>query len=304
MMTINKPTDALWRHISQHICEVTHSPCTIHSSSSVSGGDISQAYVISTEDSRYFVKLNTIDNMDMFVAEEKGLDILGKMSSTLSIAPKSIACGCFENHAYIVLEYLELESKGNEFELGELLAKIHQQTHDSGSHGWPESNFIGTSPQKNDWKNQWVDFWLDNRLSPQLDLAEKNGHGYVTERLRKNLIRATQSLLSNHTPQNSLLHGDLWRGNAGFSAGNPIVYDPACYYGDRETDLALTELFGGFSSDFYAGYRSVLPIDSGYQQRKVIYNLYHLLNHLNLFGTGYLGQVKFDAEKVIEMGAG
>jgi fructosamine-3-kinase len=136
------------------------------------------------------------------------------------------------------------------------------------------------TPQQNSWCDDWAEFWRTRRMQPQLDLARRNGFD----------LEATFDL-GNHRPQPSLLHGDLWSGNAGFTAQGPVVFDPAVYYGDREADLAMTELFGGFPRQFYQAYNDAWPLEEGYQRRKPLYNLYHLLNHLNLFGGGYLGQV-------------
>jgi fructosamine-3-kinase len=160
--------------------------------------------------------------------------------------------------------------------MGSMLARAHSRP--GPRFGWHRDNYIGSSPQQNGWCDDWAEFWRERRLRPQLERAG----------LRANLDR----LLEGHKPQPSLLHGDLWSGNVGFTKDGPVVFDPAVYYGDREADLAMTELFGGFSREFYDAYQEVLPLDAGYEKRKHLYNLYHLLNHLNLFGGGYLGQVK------------
>jgi fructosamine-3-kinase len=149
--------------------------------------------------------------------------------------------------------------------------------------GWPRDNYIGATPQANAWCDDWAEFWRERRLRPQLEQARSKGFdlGKI----------ALEDLLIKHQPEPALLHGDLWSGNAGFTAEGPVVFDPAVYYGDREADLAMTELFGGFPREFYDAYNEAWPLEAGYAQRKHLYNLYHLLNHLNLFGGGYLGQV-------------
>jgi protein-ribulosamine 3-kinase len=177
---------------------------------------------------------------------------------------------------YIRLEFLQLERNGDWSALGRMLATLHRQT--GPRFGWHRDNYIGLSPQQNGWCDDWAEFWRERRIRPQ---AERAG-------LEVNLGR----LLEDHKPQPSLLHGDLWSGNAGFTAEGPVIFDPAVYYGDREADLAMTELFGGFPRAFYDAYRKEWPVDDGYEKRKHLYNLYHLLNHLNIFGGGYLGQVK------------
>ena len=160
--------------------------------------------------------------------------------------------------------------------MGRMLAKLHRVT--GPRFGWHRDNWIGLSPQQNGWCDDWAEFFWERRIRPQ---AERAG-----------LQVSRGGLLENHKPQPSLLHGDLWSGNAGFTAEGPVIFDPAVYYGDREADLAMTELFGGFPREFYDAYRKEWPVDDGYEKRKPLYNLYHLLNHLNLFGGGYLGQVK------------
>ncbi len=177
------------------------------------------------------------------------------------------------------MEFLELKSRGDFAALGRMLATIHRTQ--GGRFGWARDNYIGSTPQLNGAYENWAEFWRARRLEPQLALAKRNGYDLDADNVTQ--------LLEGHTPAPSLLHGDLWSGNGGFLAGGaPVLFDPAVYYGDREADLAMTELFGGFPREFYSAYG---PLPAGYQQRKHLYNLYHLLNHLNLFGGGYLGQV-------------
>src|SRR5262245_18398887 len=162
-----------------------------------------------------------------------------------------------------------------------MLANAHRKP--GPRFGWQRDNYIGSTPQQNGWCNDWIVFWVTRRLEPQISLARDKGFDVSLPSTR---------MLESHRPQPALLHGDLWSGNAGFTAEGPVVFDPAVYYGDREADLAMTELFGGFPREFYRAYNEAYPLPGGYEQRKHLYNLYHLLNHLNLFGGGYLGQVK------------
>jgi fructosamine-3-kinase len=157
-----------------------------------------------------------------------------------------------------------------------MLAKLHRVT--GPRFGWHRDNHIGLSPQQNSWCDDWATFFWERRIRPQAERA-----GLQIKRTK---------LLENHKPQPSLLHGDLWSGNVGFTAEGPVIFDPAVYYGDREADLAMTELFGGFPDEFYRAYDEAFPLEEGYEQRKHLYNLYHLLNHLNIFGEGYRGQVE------------
>ncbi|TXL12409.1 hypothetical protein BMR05_15450 [Methylococcaceae bacterium HT4] len=176
-------------------------------------------------------------------------------------------------------------------QLGRQLAELHQTRQDY--FGWHHDNFIGSNQQRNTRDNNWVNFWQEQRLMAQLKLASENGYTGKIQQQGEQLCLLIPEFFSSYQPQASLLHGDLWSGNAAADAeGRAIIYDPACYYGDRETDIAMTELFGGFSADFYAAYEEAWPLDSGYKTRKTLYNLYHILNHLNLFGSGYLCQAE------------
>lgn len=158
-----------------------------------------------------------------------------------------------------------------------MLATLHRST--GPRYGWQKDNWIGLAPQPNAWSDDWAQFFVEYRLAPQ---ARRAGIA----------LPDVKRLLEDHHPAPSLLHGDLWSGNVGFTPEGPVLFDPAVYYGDREADLAMTELFGGFAPAFYAAYREALPLPEGYELRKHVYNVYHLLNHLNLFGSGYLPQVQ------------
>ncbi len=197
-------------------------------------------------------------------------------------APEPLAQGVASEQAYLLLEYLELNNKGEFAALGRMLAQAHRTP--GPRFGWARDNYIGFTPQRNGWCDDWSEFWRERRMRPQIELANRNGFD----------LRSIDPgpLLADHKPQPSLLHGDLWSGNAGFTSEGPVVFDPAVYYGDREADMAMTELFGGFPREFYRAYNEVYPLPAEYEKRKHLYNLYHLLNHLNLFGGGYLGQVK------------
>lgn len=181
---------------------------------------------------------------------------------------------------FLVLEKLDLRRDGDWEALARMLASLHRTT--GPRFGWHRDNWIGRSPQKNEWRDDWATFFRECRLQPQLETARRNGHR----------ITVSSNLLKDHKPAPSLLHGDLWSGNAGFIAEGPVLFDPAVYYGDRETDLAMTELFGGFPARFYEAYDEAFPLPEGYEARKHLYNLYHLLNHLNIFGEGYLAEVQ------------
>ena len=248
----------------------------IESASSASGGCIHDCYQVRISGEPRFLKVNAIRYADAFAAEADGLQAL----RTLGVrAPVPIRHGVAGNEAYLLLECLELKGKGDFAALGRMLANAHRKP--GPRFGWARDNYIGSTPQSNGWCDDWTEFWRERRIRPQLERAGLEINFPVLDRL-----------LENHRPQPSLLHGDLWSGNAGFTKEGPVVFDPAVYYGDREADLAMTELFGGFPREFSRAYDEAFPLSPGYEKRKHLYNLYHLLNHLNLFGGSYLGQVK------------
>ena len=235
----------------------------------------------------YFIKLNSASRADMFAAEALGLREL-QDSHTLRV-PETVCWGDDGESAYLVLEDLELGGRGDLAALGEGLAAMHRVTRER--FGWDTDNTIGSTLQINTCEHNWVDFWRTQRLQFQLELAAQNGHGGRLQSQGEKLLDAFPALFADYSPPASLLHGDLWSGNYAFiRSGEPVIYDPAVYYGDREADLAMTELFGGFGADFYAAYRANYPLDAGYGVRKTLYNLYHILNHLNIFGEGYRSQ--------------
>jgi fructosamine-3-kinase len=248
----------------------------IDSARSVPGGCIHRCYEVRVGGARRFLKTNGVEYADAFAAEADGLRALRDAGLR---APEPLACGVNGRHAYLLLEFLELTSRGDFAALGRMLAKAHRRP--GQRFGWARDNYIGSTPQRNAWCDDWVEFWRERRLRPQLEMA-----GLDVD------LGALDRLMENHKPKPSLLHGDLWSGNAGFTRDEPVVFDPAVYYGDREADVAMTELFGGFPREFYKAYNETFPLEAGYEKRKHLYNLYHLLNHLNLFGGGYLEQVR------------
>ena len=225
-----------------------------------------------------FLKEAAPERADAFAAEADGLEALRPHIRVPKVLDRGIEGDKAGGKAFIVLERLDLQRSGDYAALGRMLAALHRQT--NPRFGWQRDNYIGLTPQINSWRDSWADFFRECRIRPQLELARRNSFD-----LEVNFD------LVNHRPQPSLLHGDLWSGNVGFTPG-PVVFDPAVYYGDREADLAMTELFGGFPREFYRAYDEAFPLDPGYEKRKHLYNLYHLLNHLNIFGGSYLGQVR------------
>lgn len=268
------------------------SPPDIEAASAVAGGSISRAVRIESGDRRWFVKLNDAGLTEMFTAEADGLSALAACPALR--VPRVVGHGVSGGTAYLMLEFLPLQAlreRAPGAAAGKALATLHRIT--GAQYGWHRANFIGTTPQDNAEHRTWPFFFARRRLRPQLERAKKNGyHGQLIasgERLSEQLA----ALFVDHQPQPSLLHGDLWSGNAATDeAGTLVLFDPAVYFGDREADLAMTELFGGFPDSFYAAYREAWPLDDGFEQRKTLYNLYHVLNHLNLFGRSYLHQAE------------
>jgi len=236
---------------------------------------------------RWFVKTAMPRFAAVLEAEADALDAL-QATKTVRV-PNVVAHGESEATHWLVLDWLDLRplDRASAAKLGAALAALHRAPA-GGSFGWAHDNFIGGTPQPNGWHTRWVDFWRERRLGPQLARAAQNGYGGALQRDGERLMAALDHLLAGHVPAPALLHGDLWGGNAGTLAdGTPVVFDPAVYIGDHETDLAMTELFGGFGPEFRAAYRDSYPIEDGFDRRRELYNLYHLLNHLNLFGAAY-----------------
>ncbi len=255
--------------------------------SAMGGGCISSAQRIECGGVPYFVKTNRAALADMFEAEARGLEEM-RASKTVRV-PEPVCWGVSGDTAYLVLEYLELGGSGSQRELGEGLAAMHR-VH-APLFGWYRDNTIGSTPQINHQENNWVVFLREHRLGFQLELAARNGYGGRLQSAGERLLEGLPDLLAGHEPAPSMLHGDLWSGNYAFTrGGEPVIFDPAFYYGDRESDLAMTELFGGFGRDFYAAYNDAYALDAGYPVRSKLYRLYHVLNHLNLFGSGYHAQ--------------
>ncbi len=286
-----------FRAIAEHIGRASGRSFNPTDPGRVGGGCINTAVQLSDGHSQWFVKLNRAGLADMFDAEFTALD---ELAATHTIrVPRPLCTGTVDGASYIVMEYLHLGQAGatGQAWAGERLAALHRHT--AERFGWSRDNTIGATLQPNEQQTDWIAFWRDQRLGFQLELAAGNGHGGRLQQLGDRLLGDLDALI-DHAPAPSLLHGDLWGGNIGYDTqGEPVIYDPASYYGDREADIAMTELFGGFGSDFYHAYRNAWPLDPGYDTRKTLYNLYHVLNHLNLFGGGYGRQAEGMMERLL-----
>jgi len=271
------------------------------------GGDVSEAFTLGDGTCAFFVKTQPASRLDLFEAEAAGLAELAAANAVR--VPRVICHGVAAGQAYLVLEHLSLQPHGDAAQLGRQLAQQHRTS--AARFGGARDNWIGATPQPNAWLDDWVEFWRARRLGFQLKLAAQNGYGGALQRDGEALMARLEDFFTGYRPQPSLLHGDLWGGNHGFLAGGaydlscpsghrksesrcgaPVIFDPATYYGDRECDLAMSELFGGFAPTFHAGYREAWPLDAGYAVRRTLYNLYHILNHANMFGGGYAAQAQ------------
>ena len=278
---------AFFRELAVAISRSSGTPFTVQNSQAVHGGDISQAFKLSDGTRSFFVKTQAAIRHEWFEAEAAGLIELGAANAVR--VPRVVCHGVAAGQAYLVLEYLSLKPHGNAAQLGHLLAQQHRAS--APQFGGPRDNWIGATPQPNAWHESWIDFWRDERLGTQLRLAAGNGYGGALQTDGDALRANLDAFFDGYVPAPALLHGDLWGGNHAYLAdGTPVIFDPAVYFGDRECDLAMTELFGGFAPAFHAAYREAWPLDAGYAVRRTLYNLYHVLNHANLFGGGYVEQ--------------
>ena len=285
--------------IADQISIQTNSRFSVKTVTPIIGGDINRAFRLEGAAQTYFVKLNNVHTLDMFQAEFAGLQALAATQTLL--IPTPIICGQTDTASFLVLEYLQLHrgSAQSDSVLGQQLAHLHLQP--QPYFGWHRNNTIGSTEQLNPQSINWIEFWRKSRLEFQLNLVIANGHSKKLASLGALLSEHLADFFTGYSPQPSLSHGDLWSGNAAVNVDNkPVIFDPACYYGDRETDLAMTELFGGFGQNFYAAYNDVWQLDSGYQTRKQLYNLYHVLNHAVMFGGSYISQAEMMMQNLVQ----
>jgi fructosamine-3-kinase len=284
---------ASFEPIARQISHRTGRRFAIEQADAAGGGCINQCWAIRGAGQRFFVKLNRADRLPMFQGEYDGLEAL--FAARAVRVPEPVCCGDDGDRAWLVVEYLELGTAEDWGRLGEQLAVQHRRR--GAAFGWHRDNTIGSTPQPNPRLAHWVQFLRGARLGFQLQLAIERGYGSSLADRGARLLEALDAFFAGYDPAPSLLHGDLWSGNAGFLGhGEPVIFDPAVYFGDREADLAMTELFGGFGGGFHAAYSAAWPLEAGYAIRKRLYNLYHLLNHLNLFGAGYLARCRSEID--------
>lgn len=284
--------------VSQVISDFTGETCTPVEVRTVGGGSISTSFTLTSSDQRqFFVKRNRSSLRPMFVAELDGLQALQRCPH-LRI-PTPIGLTDHDGYSYLILEQLRLGGQRNGARLGHAVAGLHRLT--DPHFGWDHDNFIGSTPQINQPRRaNWVSFYRDCRLDYQRQLAQRNG---APARMLDAVARLADGLdgfFTDYHPQPALLHGDLWSGNWAFlSDGTPVLFDPAVYFGDREADIAMMELFGHPGADFFAAYNEQQPLAVGYPVRRELYNLYHILNHFNLFGGSYGSQAERMARQLL-----
>ncbi len=288
------------KRLSDLISAATTLPFKVDTITPIPGGSAWQTLSIDNArtgtPSRIFAKVGEPEHMRIFAAEQDGLQRLHAASDSLHI-PAVIARETIGEQAVLLLEWIDLHplTPTSAAAMGEGFVALHRTTGEK--FGLEVDNFIGATPQANKPDADWVTFWQHQRLVPQLQLAAK--HRYPSKMISRGerLAADCAAFFSNYRPAASLLHGDLWSGNvAADEDGRPVVFDPAVYYGDREADIAMTEFFGRFPAEFYTAYNNLWRLDDGYLVRKNFYNLYHVLNHANLFSGDYVLQ----SEKMIE----
>jgi protein-ribulosamine 3-kinase len=272
--------------------------CAPEPQSAVSGGSIHRTYRWLCGETPLFVKVAAHSGAAALQAEAAGLlELAGAGAVRI---PRVLARGTVGRSAFLALEWIESRPAGRAAErrLGEGLAAQHRMT--AERFGFADDNFIGRTRQPNGWLEDWAEFFRERRLRPQLALAVQNGFADLLEKPGARLLESLAGLLGGHRPQASLLHGDLWAGNwLADERDEPVIFDPAVYYGDREADLAMTRLFGGFGRAFYDAYQDAAPLPAGHAVRAELYNLYHVLNHANLFGGGYARQARASIDRLL-----
>ena len=267
----------------------------------VHGGDIHSTWQIEFSNKKLFVKRN-IRNKKFLKFEKYSLQNLRKFINKKNlVVPEVVAYKNIRNVEILLMEWLDMKYNFNQKKLGKGLGEMHLKSAESNPKmfGSPVDGFIGLTDQKKGWENNWVDCFLKLRIMPQLSLLKSND---LDKKTIKKIEEKIKSELMNHIPINTLVHGDLWSGNIGIEqSGKGVIFDPASWWADNEVDIAMTRLFGGFRKEFYDEYFKIFPLKKGFEKRIIIYNFYHILNHANMFGGGYLKQVKDYVKAILNM---
>jgi fructosamine-3-kinase len=266
----------------------------------VHGGDIHSAWKIEFSNKKLFLKRN-IRNKKFLKFEKYCLQNLREyINSEILVIPEVIAYKNIKNIEILLIEWIDMQ-KFDQKKLGKGLGEMHLKSAECNPKmfGFPVEGFIGTTDQKKGWENNWSDCFLNLRVLPQLSILKNN---FLDKETINKLKEKIKSELLNHEPTNTLVHGDLWSGNAGIDKnGKGVIFDPASWWADNEVDIAMTKLFGGFSKEFYDEYHKIFPVKKEFDKRIIIYNFYHILNHANMFRGSYLYQVKDYIKSIINM---
>lgn len=253
----------------------------------VPGGDIAEASLLRAADATVFLKTLPLEQSGLLSAEADGLEALADAGAVR--LPRVINRGMQGGFSWLALEYLDLQQRSRRVDarLGHQLAELHRSTGER--FGWHRNNYIGRTPQINTLGSEWSAFFAAHRLGAQFDRLRRNLPDQGWNDLKREVISTWQAVSARHDPSPSLIHGDLWRGNAAALADDkPVIFDPAVHYADRECDLAMAHLFGGFDDAFFDAYNEAWPLPQGFETRRYFYKLYHMLNHANLFGGPYI----------------
>jgi len=266
----------------------------------VHGGDIHSAWRIEFSNKKLFLKKN-IRNKKFLAFEKYCLQNLRQYTHQENlIIPEVIAYKNIKNIEILLLEWIDMLNFDQK-KLGKGLGELHLKSAESNPKmfGFPVEGFIGTTNQKKGLDNNWIDCFLNLRIIPQLLILKST---ILEKEIINKVLEKIKSELLNHKPINTLVHGDLWSGNAGIEkSGKGVIFDPASWWADNEVDIAMTKLFGGFRKEFYEEYHKIIPIKNGFEKRIIIYNFYHILNHANMFGGAYLKQVKDYVNEILNM---
>ncbi|HAB25623.1 MAG: fructosamine kinase family protein [Pantoea sp.] len=260
------------------------------------GGDVHPAWRLRYGEHDVFMKCNSREMLTLFTWEADQLALLARTQSVR--VPAVYGVGHHRDQSFLLLEYIAPQplDAENAFQLGQQLARLHQWS-EQAQFGLDFDNNITTTPQPNSWLRRWSVFFAEQRIGWQLQLAEEKGIAYGNT---EEIVNCVQRALATHQPQPSLLHGDLWPANCAGSASGPWLFDPACYWGDRECDLAMLGWFPDLPRQIYEGYQSVWPLPDGFSQRQPVYQLYYLLNRANVFGGSWLSEARFAVARLLE----
>ena len=289
-------SSCLIESISSSLTAALDRPVNVKMTSSGQSQFVSSGTLTETSTStRFFYKSSSSpSSSQMLLGEYEGIKAM-RDTDTIGV-PSPICIRVDSPPFFAVYSYLNLSFAGDEFEKGRRLALMHRCLSPNSMHGFHVPNTIGDTPQDNAWSRGWAEFYVERRFKAILSMC--NNLGYNREEVEK-CAGVIAEELTDHDPEPSLLHGDLWGGNSGYADGEPVIFDPATYYGDREADLAMTYLFGGYGEKFYEGYESEWPIEEGFERRKTIYNLYHISNHYLMFGGMYYNQARQMFESIL-----